>query len=117
MVKPQRLGATPAARRGKMPETAKKPCRIAEATIAGWDRARMLPRLIAIAPEEVADDSREGHRVVVGRLVRALRGERERGRAGHWSYSLDRHFGLVLALAAERRHRFTAAEADAAAKS
>ena len=76
-----------------------------DATIAAWDRRRMLPRLIAIGPEELADDSREGRAAVIARLLGALRGERARGRAGHWSYSLDRHIGLVQALAAERRHR------------
>jgi hypothetical protein len=35
--------------------------------------------------------------------LRALCDERRRGRAGHWSYSLDRHIGLVRAVAAERR--------------
>ena len=75
----------------------------AAAAIAGWDRRRMLPRLIPVGPEELGDESREGRAVIVGRLMRALRGERVRGRAGHWSYSLDRHIGLVQALAAERR--------------
>jgi hypothetical protein len=62
----------------------------------------MLPRLIAVGPEELADVSRTGRSVIIRRLLRALRGERVRGRAGHWSYSLDRHVGLVQALAAER---------------
>ena len=76
------------------------------ATIAaaadGWQRERMLPRLIAIGPDELADVGRAGRLLVVRRLIGALRGERARGRAGHWSYSLDRHIGLVQALAAER---------------
>lgn len=67
-----------------------------------WDRATMLPRLVAVGPEEIADLGREGRLAVFDRLARALRGERMRGRAGHWSYSLDRHIGLMQALAAER---------------
>jgi hypothetical protein len=63
----------------------------------------MLPRLIPVGPEELADDGREGHLAILRRLTTALRGERARGRAGHWSYSLDRHIGLVQATAAERR--------------
>jgi hypothetical protein len=39
---------------------------------------------------------------VLYRLARALRGERARGRAGHWTYDLDRHFGLIEAYRAER---------------
>jgi hypothetical protein len=74
-----------------------------EAVIAGWDRERMLPRLIPVGPEELADRTPEGRLAILRRLAQALRGERRRGRAGHWSYDLDRHIGLVQALAAERR--------------
>lgn len=70
--------------------------------VAGWDRSR-LARLIPVGPEEIADTSRAGRLRVLRRLLAALRGERMRGRAGHWSYSLDRHLGLVQAVAAERR--------------
>ena len=69
----------------------------------GWDRTLMLPRLIPVGPEELADDGRDGRRAILRRLAAALRSERMRGRAGHWSYSLDRHIGLVQALAAEQR--------------
>lgn len=68
-----------------------------------WPRERLLPRLIGVGPEEIADDSRAGRLAVLKRLSRALRRERVLGRAGHWSYSLDRHVGLVRAVAAERR--------------
>ena len=70
--------------------------------VAAWDRATMLPRLIPVGSEEIADESRDGRLAIMARLARALRGERVRGRAGHWSYSLDRHIGLVQAMAAER---------------
>ena len=68
-----------------------------------YDRAAMLPRLIPVGPDEIADDGRRGRITILARLARALRGERARGRAGHWSYSLDRHLALAQALAAERR--------------
>ena len=70
--------------------------------VAGWDRSR-LPRLIPVGPDDLADTSRAGRLAVLRRILGALRGERMRGRAGHWSYSLDRHLGLVQALEAERR--------------
>ena len=76
---------------------------VIEKGVEGWDRRRMLPRLIPIGPEELLDESHAGRLAVLKRIASALRGERTRGRAGHWSYSLDRHLGLVQALAAERR--------------
>lgn len=69
----------------------------------GYDRARILPRLIPVDPGLVADLSPEGRRRILQLLARALRGERQRGRAGHWTYSLDRHLGLVSAFKAERQ--------------
>jgi hypothetical protein len=76
---------------------------VVAAGIRDWDRATMLPRLIPVGPEEIADDGRAGRLAILRRLAGALRGERVRGRAGHWSYSLDRHIALVQAIAAERR--------------
>lgn len=77
------------------------PCMV-RSGLEAWVRERMLPRLVAVSPEEVADRSRAGRIAVLRRLTRALVAERARGRAGHWSYSLDRHLGLVQAVAAER---------------
>jgi hypothetical protein len=67
-----------------------------------WQREKMLPRLIGVGPEEIADRSGGGRSRILRRLMSALRSERMRGRAGHWSYSLDRHVGLVQAVEAER---------------
>lgn len=67
-----------------------------------YDRARHLPRLIPVGPADVADDSPGGRRAILARLARALRAERNRGRAGHWTYDLNRHVGLAQAYAAER---------------
>lgn len=70
--------------------------------ITNWVRDRMLPRLVPLTPPEIADLSPEGRRRTLSALMRALRSERARGRAGHWTYSLDRHIGLLQAVAAER---------------
>lgn len=66
------------------------------------ERARHLKRLIPIGPRELADRSIAGQDYIVRRLLRSLRGERTRGKAGHWSYDLNRHIGLVRALRTER---------------
>ena len=76
---------------------------VVAAGVEAYDRDRHLPRLLPVTPEEVADDSPEARRRIVARLARALRAERNRGRAGHWTYDLNRHIGLRQAYAAERR--------------
>ena len=73
------------------------------AGVEDYDRERHLPRLIAMMPSELADFSPAARRVLVARLARALRSERTRGRAGHWTYDLNRHIGLAQAYAAERQ--------------
>ena len=55
-----------------------------------------------LEPAEIADGSAAARWLVVKRLAKALRGERSRGRAGHWTYSLNRHIGLLQAFEAER---------------
>jgi Family of unknown function (DUF6477) len=73
------------------------------AGVEPYDRARHLPRLIPVEPDRLADGSPENRRRIVAALARALRAERNRGRAGHWTYDLNRHIGLKQAYAAERR--------------
>jgi len=68
---------------------------------AAYDRQRHLPFLIAIEPAVLADDSAETSERIMKRLDRALRGERQRGRAGHWAYDLNRHIALTRAYRAE----------------
>lgn len=68
-----------------------------------WDRSRMLPRLLPLTTQEIADTGRDGRMAVLRRLAWALRGERRRGRAGASDYSLDRHIALLQAIAAEKR--------------
>jgi hypothetical protein len=68
-----------------------------------YRRERHLPRLLPLMPAEVADTSTAMRRTIVARLARALRAERARGRAGHWTYDLNRHIALSQAYTAERR--------------
>ena len=48
----------------------------------------------------------------IARLKRALRTQRQLGKAGHWSYDLNRHFGLLQALKAERARAPAGAESQ-----
>lgn len=66
-----------------------------------YDRSRHLHRLLG--PECASGDELAEQRQRLARLVRALRLERQRGRAGHWSYDLNRHIALAEAYAAEKR--------------
>ena len=43
-------------------------------------------------------------KAVTKKLAQAVRAERRRGRAGHWSYDLNRHIALAQALKAETHH-------------
>lgn len=67
-----------------------------------YDRARHLPGLARATPQEIASGEPAVGRNILGRLMRALRAERRRGRAGHWSYDLNRHIALMQAITAER---------------
>ena len=83
---------------------------MADAGAGCYLRARDLPRLIALWPHELADQSPEGSLLILSKLRRALRAERRRALAGHWSYELNRHLGLMTAYKAElglmRRAKF-----------
>jgi hypothetical protein len=68
---------------------------------AAYVRARDLPKLLALWPQELSDESTEGNSRVLARLRRALRAERRRALAGHWSYDLNRHLGLLSAYKGE----------------
>ena len=81
-----------------------------EAGAGCYVRARDLPRLIALWPRELCDQTSEGSLLILSKLRRALRAERRRALAGHWSYDLNRHLGLMTAYKAElglmRRAKF-----------
>ena len=73
------------------------------------DALASLPRLIALWPNEVSENSAPGEMDrLLGRLRKALRAERQRGLAGHWSYDLARHAELLAVYRtlaeAHRRH-------------
>lgn len=64
-------------------------------------RERDLPQLIAMWPAELARCDRHGQTAVVRSLHNALRAERRRALAGHWTYDLARHSQLLAAYRAE----------------
>jgi hypothetical protein len=70
------------------------------AGVRAYDRARDLPALIRTEP--AAADGPEATEAILARLERALRAERSRARAGHWTYDLNRHIALRQAWLAER---------------
>jgi Family of unknown function (DUF6477) len=66
-----------------------------------YQRERHLPCLVPIGSDRLTDPDIETHREIVATLARSLRAERNRGRAGHWTYDLNRHIGLRQAYLAE----------------
>ena len=74
-----------------------------EATLAAgadrYRRATMLRRLLPALMAEGDDQTAQSAARIIAALREALR--RERARAGHWTYNLDRHIGLAQALRAE----------------
>jgi hypothetical protein len=74
----------------------------AQSRAASYDRARDLPRLLPLWPEELADETREGREALVERLGSLLRQERRRGQAGAWGYDVARHRQLLIAWRSER---------------
>lgn len=74
---------------------------MADAGAVAYVWGRDLPRLVALWPRDLEDESAEGRNRVLAKLRRALRAERRRGAAGHWSYDLNRHLGLLSAYRGE----------------
>ena len=66
-----------------------------------YDRSRDLPPLLALWPWEIEDMTPDGRQRLVARLRRALRLERQRAIAGHWTYDLARHARLLAAYRSE----------------
>jgi len=62
------------------------------------DAARFLP----LWPQELSDRSCEGRKRLISVIERALREERQCGRAGDWAYDLARHAALYRMLKQER---------------
>jgi hypothetical protein len=65
-----------------------------------YDGNRHLDRLLG-GQSEVWRGRPSDPATTIATLKRALRSQRQLGRAGHWSYDLNRHFGLLQALKAE----------------
>jgi hypothetical protein len=74
---------------------------MAAASAGAYIRSRDLPRFLALWPHEIDDRTAEGGHRMLAKLRRALRAERRRARAGHWSYDLNRHLGLLSAYKGE----------------
>ncbi len=66
-----------------------------------YERMRDLPGLLALWPWELEDTSLEAHQKLVAQLRKALRAERQRGIAGHWTYDVARHARLLAAYRSE----------------
>ena len=78
--------------------------RRARATAAAkmqYERSRDLPPLLALWPWELEDAGIDGQQRLVARIRRALRLERQRAIAGHWTYDLARHARLLAAYRSE----------------
>lgn len=68
------------------------------------NRKRDLGRLLPLWPSELDDTNLAGRLRLLSRLRAALRAERQRGIAGHWSYDLARHRALLNAYRAEAQN-------------
>jgi hypothetical protein len=75
---------------------------MAKAGARDYRRWQDLPKLLALWPEELRDESADGARAILEKLHSALRAERRRAVSNHWSYDLNRHLALLSAYRAER---------------
>jgi hypothetical protein len=66
-----------------------------------YDRNRHIERLLG-GHADIWGAAEHDPAAIIAKLKRALRSQRQLGRAGHWSYDLNRHLGLLQALKAER---------------
>lgn len=78
------------------------PARAGRTARQAYDRGRDLCRLLPVWPAEIEDTSLEGRQRLILKIERALRAERRRGLAGHWTYDLARHAALYDAWQEER---------------
>ena len=65
------------------------------------ERGRELGRLVPLWPNEINDTTILGRRRMCRLLMSALRRERQRGIAGHWTYDVSRHAALSKMLRRE----------------
>lgn len=76
-----------------------------------YRQIEFLRRFHRLAPETIGSETAEDAQAVLRELERALRAER--ARAGHWSYDLNRHIGLLSAYRAEKARAKRIAKAGA----
>ena len=69
---------------------------------SGANPAGDVTRFLPLWPQELSDRSCEGRKRLISVIERALRKERQRGRAGDWAYDLARHAALYRMLKQER---------------
>src|SRR5262245_33297768 len=84
---PGRLGRTPA----REPRAG----RAAKSAGPHLARREAIARLLPVWPHEIEDAGETSRRKLLAKLAAALRAERRRGIAGHWSYDLARHAELL----------------------
>lgn len=85
-----------------------------------YARQRILHRLLRGFPTDFPEMEPDRTRLIVRRLAAALRAERALGRAGHWTYDINRHIALRQAYLAESlalRRAAAAARSGAARQS
>lgn len=86
-----------------------------DASLSGYNRGLALSSLPRLSAETILGETEDAAKRVVQEIERALR--RERARAGHWTYDLNRHIALHVAYRAEtaRLERLRARDASARA--
>jgi len=69
---------------------------------ADYMRGRDLPKLLKVSEDELERFTVESTERIVARLTRAARAQGALGRRRHWSYDMNRHLAVLIALKAER---------------
>lgn len=82
-------------RHARLPRAQSPRPRPAAAPAKPYDRRTEIARILPLWPHELDDDSPEGRLRILSKLRSALRAERRRGLAGHWTYDLARHVELL----------------------
>ena len=86
-----------------------------DASLSGYNRRLALSSLPSLSAETILSETEDAAKRVVQEIEGALR--RERARAGHWTYDLNRHIALHVAHRAEtaRLEQLRARDASARA--
>lgn len=85
-----------------------------DASTAAYRRKDFLRSFHRLSSATVDAETPDAARAVLREIERALRAER--ARAGHWTYDLDRHIGLLVAFRAERARAERIAQAHRVAR-